>query len=251
MAHEEFHRMARQPQGAVLMLHGICGSPEHFRRCIDLESRVPQGYSVHNLCYPGHGGSVRDFGKSKLKAWRDYAFQAFDDLAADHEQVILVGHSMGCLFGLQIAMAYPEKVERLYLLQVPLYVGLRFSGVMNLIRLPFRLIREKNVVGDAMRCACGVQTTPWVFQYIPWIPRLVELLREMHATANRLEELRVPAMAFQSRKDELVSNRSARILRDCGRVEVVEMENSTHFYYTPEDKQQMLQEFDNLFCMDA
>ncbi len=251
MAHEECRRIAPNPKGAVLMLHGICGSPEHFRKCIDLESRVPQGYSVHNVCYPGHGGSVTDFGKSSMKAWRNHARQAFDALAAEHDQVIIAGHSMGTLFALQIALEQPEKVERLYLLQVPLYVGLRFSGVINLMRLPFGLIRPENTVGSAMMAACGVETTKKLWQYLGWIPRLVELLQEMQATGKALEKLHVPAIAFQSRKDELVSNRSAKTLRKSGRVEVVEMEQSTHFYYTSGDVQQMTAEFDNLFCRDA
>ncbi len=248
MSHQETRRTVPNAKGAVLLLHGIVGSPNHFRRLIDLESQVPADYSVYNLCYPGHGGTVTDFGRSRLQQWRAYAFAAFEELAAVHDKVIIAGHSMGCLFAIQIALQHPEKVEKLYLLQVPLYLGLRFSGVMNLLRFPFGLIREHDPAGQAMLVACGVDTTPWIFRYIPWIPRMVELVREMAAVSGLVGELTVPAVAFQSRKDELVSNRSAKRLRQSGRVEVVELEKSTHFYYTPADQERMQAEFDRLFA---
>ncbi len=246
MAHEEICRILPDAKGAVLLLHGVVGSPDHFRKLIDLEGRIPKDHSVWNVRYPGHGSSVSDFGRSRLAAWRDHAFRAFEELAASHEKVVIVGHSMGCLFAIQIALKYPQKVKKLYLLQVPLYLGLRFSGVMNLMRFPFGLIRKDDPAGQAMLVACGVDTTPWIFRYASWIPRMVELLKEMHATSGIVTELTVPAVAFQSQKDELVSNRSARRLRESGRVEVVEMELSTHFYYTPKDEKKMLDAFDDL-----
>ncbi len=235
-------------KNAVLFIHGIVGSPAHFRQVIDLEERVPKDWSFVNLCLPGHGGTVGDFGRSRLRLWREAAFRAFEELAASHEKIVIVGHSMGCLFAMQIALKYPEMVDKLYLLQVPLHLGLRFSGVMNLMRFPFGWIRKDDPAGQAMLAACGVESTPWIFHYATWIPRMVELLHEMHSTAKRVQELTVPAIAFQSRKDEMVSNRSAETLRKSGRVEVVELENSTHFYYTPADQERMQAEFDRLFA---
>ncbi len=246
MSHEEYRRRVPGAKTGVLMLHGIVGSPQHFRALIDLQSRVPSSCSLFNVRYPGHGGSVSDFGRSRLRQWRQHAFRSFEELAATHEKVILVGHSMGCLFAMQIAMQYPEKVEKLYLLQVPLYVGLRWFGIKNMLVLPFGTIKPENVIGSAMLAAHGVRLTPLIWKYWRWLFRVAELLVEMNATAKRIEDLTVPAVAFQSRKDELVSNRSAKRLRQSGRVEVVELENSTHFYYTPEDKTGMISEFDNL-----
>ncbi len=234
-------------EGAVLFIHGIVGSPAHFRQVIDLQGRVPEGWSFVNLCLPGHGGTVLDFGRSRLHLWREAAFRAFEELVKTHEKVIIAGHSMGCLFGMQIAIRYPEKVKNLYLLQVPLHLGLRWSGVWRLARIPFGLISKDDPAGSAMLKACGVRTTPWIFQYVTWIPRMVELLTEMHRTSKRVQELAVPSIAFQSRRDEMVSNRSAKTLGRSPWIQVVELEKSTHFYYTPEDEARMIAAFDKLF----
>ncbi len=247
MTHQTTRALVPGAQGAVLFIHGIVGSPVHFRQVIGLEERVPKGWSFCNLCLPGHGGSVLDFGRSKLPLWREAAFHAFEELAASHEKVVIVGHSMGCLFALQIAMKYPRQVKKLLLLQVPLYVGIRWSIVWNILRIPFGLIPEDDVLGNAMADSCGIAVNPWLFQYLTWVPRFLELIREMHQTAKRIGELTVPGIAFQSRRDEMVSNRSAKRLRQSGMVEVVELEDSTHYYYTPQDQQRMKAAFDGLF----
>ncbi len=247
MNHQTTSVLVPDAEGAVLFIHGIVGSPAHFRQVIDLEERVPKNWSFINLCLPGHGGTVLDFGRSRLSQWREAAFRVFEELAANHENVVMVGHSMGCLFAMQIAMQYPDKVKKLFLLQVPLYVGLRWSGIWNVLRIPFGLIPEQDVLGNAMLDSCGIKINPWLFQYITWVPRFVELIGQVHKTAKRVGELNVPVIAFQSRKDELVSNRSAKTLRKSGKAAVVELEHSTHYYYTPEDQVRMRREFDGLF----
>mgnify|MGYP003308138464 CR=1 FL=1 len=47
-------------RNAVLLIHGIAGSPNQFRKLIDLEKRVPENCSVFNIRYPGHGGKVTE-----------------------------------------------------------------------------------------------------------------------------------------------------------------------------------------------
>ncbi len=247
MAHEEYLHIAPGAQTAVLFLHGIVGSPEHFRKLIDLETAVPAGVSVHSVRYPGHGGKVTDFGSSRLKHWRAYAKACFQKLADTHEQIIVVGHSMGTLFAMQLAMEFPEKIPCIFLLQCPMQVSLRFFGVLNLLRIPFNAIRSEDPMAASMGAACGVEPSPCVWLYFPWIFRVLELFAEIAATKKRLPELKVPAVAFQSRKDELVSNRSARILGRNSRIKITEMVDCTHFYYTPEAKKQMLDAFRALF----
>ncbi len=231
---------------AVLFIHGIVGSPAHFRQVIDLEGRVPKDWSFVNLCLPGHGGSVLDFGRSSMKAWKACVEEAFDMLAAIHENVIIVGHSMGTLFAIRLACKHPEKVPQLLLLQCPLVVGLRLSGVVNALRLPFGSVKPDNVVGNAMGSSCGVLIERNLLKYVTWVPRFLELFGEMYSVQKLLPHLTVPTVAFQSRKDEMVSNLSAKILRISGRVEVREFRESTHFYYPESFQKEVFAEFDNI-----
>ncbi len=243
MLSEEYIRIVPGAKRAVLMLHGIAGSPAQFRDLVPLEQLVPREMSLMNLRYPGYGGSVMDFGKSTMDAWKAYAEKRFLQLAQAHEQIILVGHSMGTLFSIWLTEKYPEKVAGCLLLQCPLYVGLRWFGVKNLLKLPFGLVPEKDAYGRAMVTACGVDTTWFLPAYIPWLLRIAELLREMAATRKRLEGWPGRAVVFQSRIDELVSNRSAALLKKFPQFAVTELAGSSHFYYPKEDREKMLQAF--------
>lgn len=233
MAHQETVRMVSGAKAAVLFMHGIAGTPEHFRSLLPLEQLVPQGWSVYNVLMDGHGGGVEDFSRSSMEKWKEQVMGIFDRLCATHEKVVLVGHSMGTLFAIQMALLRPEKVPFIFLIAVPMRVGVKLYGAVNLIRLSFGLLDENDPVQAATSRVSSITQTWQSWKYIGWIPRLVELLQEMKYTQSLLPELRVPCIAFQSKSDELVSCRSCRILRDSGRVELHGLRNSTHFYYAP------------------
>lgn len=243
MEYYETRRLVSGAKNAVLFLHGIVGTPNHFRKLIPLEAMVPRDWSVYNIRYPGHGGEVRDFGKSNMDQWRSCARDAFRELAENHEKIFLVGHSMGTLFAMQLALEYPEKVASLFLVAVPLRPWVRLFGAVNCLRLAFGCIREDHPLERATRDVCGVTTTALVWKYIPWIPRFLELFAEIYRTEKGMGKLQLPCIAWQSRKDELVSNFTAPVLRKSGVMEVRELQNSTHFYYAPEDAEQICREF--------
>jgi esterase/lipase len=50
MAHEEYVRMVPGSDTAVLMLHGITGTPDHFEMFLHL---IPETWSVHALLLEG------------------------------------------------------------------------------------------------------------------------------------------------------------------------------------------------------
>lgn len=239
MKHSETRKLVPGAKYAVLFLHGIVGTPNHFRVVLPLEELVPEGWSVYNLRYPGHGGDVSGFGKSGMDQWRSHAKAAFSELAACHEKILIVGHSMGTLFAMQMALEQPEKVGALLLVAAPMRPWMRIFGVVNCLRLAFNCIREDHPLEVATRNVCGVEPTPLVWRYIPWIPRFFELFAEIFRTERIMGELKVPCIAFQSLKDELVSNLAAPVLRKSGVMEVRELPNSTHFYYAPEEAEQV------------
>lgn len=243
MLHQEYVRIVPGAKNAVLFIHGIVGTPNHFRDLLPLVDLVPAGWSVYNVLLPGHGSTVKDFGRSSMKEWKEYAWKVFRQLCDTHERVILVGHSMGTLFSIQMALERPEKISQLFLVAVPLRVGVKLFGVVNMLRLTFGMLDQNDPVQSATRTVCGTQTTWMVWQYLPWIPRMAELIGQMHSTAKLVGNLRVPCVAYQSQRDELVSNRSRKILEKSGRVEVHHLLGSTHFYYSPEDMETVCKRF--------
>lgn len=239
MDHAEFKRIVPGADTAVLFVHGILGTPNHFRDLIPLEQLVPEHWSVHNLLLDGHGGTVGDFADSSMKIWKNQVKQAFEELAGSHDWVIIVAHSMGTLFATQLAVAFSEKIPFLFLLGVPLRPHMRFGMMRDCLRMVFGTLPADSVLWKAT----SVTATNQIWKYIRWIPRYLELFREIGATQRILNQLLVPCTAYQSRKDELVSNLTYRVLVRSGVMKVHQLNDSTHFYYTPADKERICADF--------
>lgn len=251
MEHKEYVRIVPGADTAVLLIHGIAGTPNHFRDLIPLVDLVPEAWSVYNMLLPGHGGSVLDFGRSSMKQWREYARGIFLELSRQHDRVILVGHSMGTLFSLQLAVEHPEKIPLLFLIAVPMRPWPRLFGIKNLLKLAFGFLREDIPLEAATIRVCGVKATARLWEYITWIPRILELFAEIYRTERLLPKLSTPCIAWQSRKDELVSNFAASVLRKSGVMEVRELNESTHFYYSPEDQIAVRDAFESMIKKKA
>lgn len=243
MKHKETIRILPEANTAVMLIHGICGSPNHFRQLLPIESQIPKDWSVYNLVLDGHCKTVKDFGKSSMKKWKAQVQAVFDVLCKTHEKVVLVGHSMGTLFSIQLAIQRPEKVAFLFLLAVPVRVAVQPKAVRYLLRIAFDRVDEQDPVLVSMHNGCGITQTKKLWKYVPWAPRMVELLRECGMTRKSLAQLRAPCIAWQSDKDEMVSGRAGKLLHKSGRVEVHHLQNSTHFYYPHEETEVILESF--------
>lgn len=243
MDHQAYIRQIPGADTAVLFLHGIAGMPNHFVTQIPLVDLVPESWSVYNVLLHGHGGSVEDFSRSSMARWKAQVREIFADICAAHERVVIVGHSMGTLFAMQMALERPEKVAFLFLLAVPLRPKLGLAAVNNSLRLALGRTREDRPGETAIRSACGVAPTAKLWKYIGWTPRFLELFWEIGITERRMQDLAVPGVVFQSGRDELVSRHSGRRLERIGALKLYSIGNSTHFYYAPEDRERVRQAF--------
>jgi esterase/lipase len=107
MIHQEYVRKVPCADTAVLFIHGIVGTPNHFTDLISLVELVPESWSVHNVLLDGHGGNADDFADTSMEKWKNQVHAAFDSLARTHRRVVIVAHSMGTLFALQLALEFP------------------------------------------------------------------------------------------------------------------------------------------------
>lgn len=239
MEHKEYKRIVPGADTAVLFVHGIVGTPNHFRDLIPLVQQVPENWSVYNVLLPGHGGTADDFAASSMKKWRNHVRSAFSDLAAQHKQVIIVAHSMGTLFAMQLALEFPQKIPLLFLLGVPLRPGVRLTMMRDSLLMVFGKLPPKHILWKA----AGVTTTMKLWKYLRWVPRFLELFREIYVTEQVMCDLKVPCVAYQSQTDELVMNWTRGVLQRSGVMEVRNLIDSTHFYYVPNDQKTVCDDF--------
>lgn len=229
--HQAYKRIADGADRAVLFIHGIIGTPDHFRDLIPL---VPESMSVYNLLLDGHGKGVKDFANTSMKKWKTQVASAIEVLAQCHKEILICAHSLGCLLAIDQAIHDP-RITKLFLLAVPLTLSLKPKMFRNSICVYLDKIDPRNEELVAAKACYGISGEKNPLPYLGWIPRYLELFSQMGKIRKSLSRLQTPAEAWQSRKDEMVSNRSSRLLRENPRIQVHELPNSGHYFYEKND----------------
>ncbi len=232
MAHQEILRLVPGAKNAVLMVHGILGSPDHFR---DLVGLVPKDWSVHVVLLDGHGGDGDAFAAASMNRWRSQIAARVEELLASHEQLVIVAHSMGTLFAIQEAIRRPDRIPALFLLGSPMRVFVQPWSAWNSVKLAFGVLDQNDRSAVDMAREVSVALTPWLPKYLFWIPRFLELFGEIARVRQLLPQLTVPTQVFQSKHDELVSPHSCADFQGFPAIQCTLLENSGHFGYGEED----------------
>lgn len=244
MNHSEYIRVSEDNKTAILMIHGIAGTPDHFR---DLVPLIPEGWSVYNILLEGHGKEVRDFGAASMKKWKAQVAARLEEIREKHDRIIIVTHSMGGLFAIQEAISDPEKIVQLFLLVLPLRAFVRPVTVVSSLKIVLGRVKESDSVVDRtarmMREDCSIRLNRRFWEYIFWLPRMIELLWEIRKTRNMLHELAVPCETYQSARDELVSMKTCKYLENHPYIKNTVLENSGHFGYEGEERERLIERF--------
>lgn len=243
MNHQPFTRVVPGAEAALLCIHGIIGSPDHFDMLLPL---IPDGWSVYNILLDGHGKTVDDFAASSMAKWEAQVREVFAGLCTQYDDIVIAAHSMGTLFAIELALERPDKVPFLFLMAPPMRVHLTALGLYHGVKTALGRIDPDDPLETAMRDAYSLRPDPRLLRYIRWLPRYAELLRLIRKVRGELPQLTVPCYAFQSCRDELVAPGAAKVLKGSGRVELTYLPNSWHFYYPQDDKKQLLDAFAGL-----
>lgn len=244
MAHKAYSRIIQGSNTVIVMIHGIIGTPDHFKDMIPL---VPDDWSVYNLLLDGHGKQVRDFSASSMTRWKQQVASLMDQLSKQYPRIIIAAHSMGTLFAIQAALAHPERVEGLFLMGSCLRVGLKPLALSNAFKVSMGLVRPDDAPALAAFHACSIAPDKHLWRYLGWLPRYWELLWEIRRVRPLVRQVSVPCWVFQSRHDEMVSVRAAKCFADNSNILCSFLESSTHFHYKGDDYPYLLEQF-QLFC---
>ena len=242
MTHREFRRICPDADTAVLFLHGINGTPDHFREFVE---RVPPEFSVVNLLLKGHGGSVGDFARASMEEWKAQADREVETLLEQHDRLLIAAHSMGTLFAIRQAIKHPGKVRGLFLLAVPLKLCIKPRMLKTSLLVYSGRVKADDLWTQAAVRSYGIGPDRRFWRYIPWAKRYLELFSEIRDVRGQLDKLQTPCCCCQSKKDELVSMGTCRFLRESRFIAVKVLENSGHYYYAQKDHTQLMQDFDS------
>lgn len=238
MKAEESIRYVQGADTAILFIHGILGTPDHF---IPLLPFVPSDWSIYNLLLKGHGGGVKDFSAASMSEWKQQVHTAFRSLRASHDKVVIAAHSMGTLFAMQEAM--DGQAAALFLLNVPLKIRVTprlFSTSWKIFQGNIRPDDERTI---AAHRAYGIDDDANILHYIGWVPRFLELFSEIRKTRKVASQLNTEAQVYLAVQDEMVSPESGKAFEGNPHVTVKLLNTSGHFYYSPQDRRIIQKDF--------
>lgn len=248
MNHNEYIRAIKNADTAVLMIHGILGTPRHFDFILPM---IPDDWSIYNILLDGHGKNVSDFSSSSMNKWKSQVDKIADELCSKYKQIVLIGHSMGTLLSIRTAIRHPEKIKAMVLLAVPMKVFVKLIDNMASVKTALGIKVENSPYMEAVKNAHGTASDKRFWKYFGYIPRFLELFGLISETRKMLPDLKTKTYVFQSKKDELVAYSSKKYLENHEYIEYNELENSKHYYYEDSDKKELMKRIREIISLTS
>lgn len=229
MAKENIRRIINGSDSAVLFIHGILGTPDHFNFLLP---SVPDDWSYVNMWLDGHGGSVSDFSNTSMKKWKHQVGDEVESLLSSHKRLVIVAHSMGTLFAIREAVE--REISALFLLNTPMTIRPTFRMMKTSWKV-FRKDTENDKLAVAAKEAYGIEDDSNILRYIGWIPRYLELFSEISKVRELIPSVKIPTRVYLSNNDEMVSLKSENYFSSNSFIKVRRLAESGHYYYSPDD----------------
>lgn len=141
------HRRITGEGEPLVLMHGLFGSLENLG---GINQRLQDGWQVHGL-------DLRNHGRSPHTDTMDYPAMAADVVAYLDEQgierVSLLGHSMGGKTAMQLALGYPERVEKVIVADIaPVTYHPRHDAILEGMKsLDLARIRSRSEADRALQ----------------------------------------------------------------------------------------------------
>jgi len=200
----------RSPLG-ILVIHGFTATLDSVKllSLSLLELGIP--FSVPLLT--GHGASSPEALRGvKWDRWMADAEEALHKLTLEAEQIIVIGHSMGAILSLNLAVRHQEKIDSLVLATPAIkLVSLLAPGRPFHFAAPFlgRIIRNWELKSDFSKAECAPCTPHYAWVPTDAIISLFDLINKSRQLPGRIT---VPVLIIHCRKERTVRPESAIML---------------------------------------
>lgn len=182
-------------QKACVLIHGFTGSPKEIE--IIAEHLTNKGFAVATPTLAGHGLEMnrRSMARTSWSDWVASAETAIKEMKESHEEVYLVGFSMGGVIAAHLATKYP--IKKLVLLSASYIYTNPKSFIKDLKNKPFT--KE--------------QLTRYIYKFkhtpLKATINFRKLVKELGPSINNVD---VPIMIIQGELDDLVDPSSAEFI---------------------------------------
>lgn len=224
----------RGPVGCLLT-HGFTGSPFEMRELG--EYLAERNYTILCRPLPGHGKSPDEMLKTDWHDWYRASVRNLAELSSMCEKVFLCGMSMGGALSLHMAAHYARqyKVAGVVTYGAPIYLK---HILLPLVPVMKKFMKYKpssgSDVADPVACA---QQQSYDRTPLECITSLLELLAHVK---HDLQDISIPALLIQSKKDNTVDPRNVHLIHKLlGSKDktLVEVDKSYHVITVDYDKE--------------
>jgi len=187
---------------ACLFVHGIAGSPAQLQRLG--EGVAAAGVRARGLLLPGHGTCPEDLYGVVWQDWYEHLHHEYRALKEEHEEVYLIGFSIGAALSAHYAAHNP--VDRLALLNVPLCpLNGRYPTDLMLKAYSFFFGKVKGRAEKAV--GANGETFSFVYDWVPTsvLHTMSELVGIVKSNLHRISS---PVLIIQAKGDRVSGGRS-------------------------------------------
>lgn len=183
---------------AVLLIHGFTGSPSEFRRLAYYLNDC--GCTVQGIRLPGHGTTPEEMIKTGLADWWQHVLESYEALQERYRQIVVIGHSMGGLLALKLAVE--KEVKGIVSLSAPIFLTSKKTAFAILLRYFITYIEKKpKDERELLEEAYSYSKMP-----VACIVSLRKLIRLVKCSLPRIA---APVFIAQGERDDTVEPRSA------------------------------------------
>ncbi len=195
----------------VLIFHGFTGTLESVQALSAPLQKL--GIAVSMPLLAGHGAASPELLRGvSWHEWLNDAEVALQKICCNSERIIVIGHSMGALLALHLAIKYPDKVDSLVLATpaiklVSLFApGRPMQFLAPLVSKLFKKWELKTLFADRQHSS--------LMLHYSWVPTsaILSFFELIKHTQPELCRVTVPVLVLQCRRDSTVHPESATIL---------------------------------------
>lgn len=210
---------------AVLMVHGFPGSPAEMRPLAERLEAL--GLTTHGLLLPGFGPDFERMAERSQDEWITAVIAALRELQASHDNVILVGNSMGGALAIQAAASMKAPPDGLVLL-APFskvdHIAWRLLPAIGFLFPQPRLFRYLKLDFTDQEVRQGIHNfmpdadldDPEIQQAIRDFQVPLKMFAQIHQAGQLARKfahkVQVPTLVLQGRQDDIVKPKVTRKL---------------------------------------
>ena len=209
-----------EPKGAVLLFHGLTGSPFELKKYGQF--LFNKGFDIYADCIPGHGDNFEEIYTVTYQDWLNFAYSKFEYLKSGYDNVFVSGLCLGAVLALSVGEKFKNEVSGIISLSTTLFLdGWRLPwykclipiGISTILRFYYNYpecephgiknLKTRNVIKKLLaKGDVGMNDFPMTGFY--------ELLKLSAFVRKNLKEFNVPILLIHSQEDDLTSVKSAK-----------------------------------------